>query len=55
MSTKLLIIIFSLNLISSVCQEEYELIEEYIPYILSFQTIKDFLIKYINIHLHVII
>ena len=45
MSTKLFIIIFSLTLISSVCQEEYELIEEYIPYILSFQTINKFSYK----------
>ena len=39
MAIKLLIILFSLNLISSVYQEEYELIEEYSPYIVAFQSI----------------
>ena len=38
MSAKILIIIFSFILISSICQQEYEFIEEYIPYIVTFQT-----------------
>ena len=39
MSTKLLIIIFTLNLFTSLCQQDYEVIEEYIPYIVYFQTV----------------